>query len=187
MTCPLIVEFEGKFAMKMLIIAAALSAFATAPTLAGEQPIGEPVEMNGMEIAAVYLQAVTMEPHHAHHAGTDIHIEADIKALQGNNNGFAEGEWIPYLDIDYTLTKKGSTWTKQGKLVPMVASDGPHYGDNVKMDGPGKYHVVYKISPAANGFLRHTDKETGVGKWWDSFSVAWDFPYVGSAGKKGGY
>jgi len=24
----------------------------------------------------------------------------------------------------------------------MVASDGPHYGANVRMDGPGKYHVA---------------------------------------------
>lgn len=173
--------------MKKMFAAAALAAFVTAPALAGEQPIGEPVEINGMEIAAVYLQAVTMEPHHDHHANTDIHIEADIKAIQGNNNGFAEGEWIPYLDIDYTLTKVGSSWKKEGKLVPMVASDGTHYGDNVKMDGPGKYHVVYKIAPGAHGFLRHTDKETGVGKWWDPVTVSWDFPYVGSAGKKGGY
>lgn len=173
--------------MKTLIAAAALAALSITPALAGEQPIGEPVEKNGMEIAAVYLQAVTMEPHAAHHANTDIHLEADIKALKGNNNGFGEGEWIPYLDVTYELTKVGSPFRKTGKLAPMVASDGPHYGDNVKMDGPGKYHVVYRIAPAAHGFLRHTDKETGVGKWWEPFSVEWDFTYVGSAGKKGGY
>lgn len=157
-----------------------------APALAGEQPIGEPVEKNGMEIAGVYLQAVMMEPHMAAHEGTDIHIEADIHALKGNNNGFAEGEWVPYLDIDYTLTKEDSGWKKSGKLVPMVAADGAHYGDNVKMDGAGKYHVVYRIAPGAHGFLRHTDKETGVGAWWQPFSVEWDFAYFG-AGKKGGY
>jgi uncharacterized protein involved in high-affinity Fe2+ transport len=173
--------------MKKLFAAAALAALVTAPALAGEQPIGEPVEKNGMEIAGVYLQAVQMEPVHAHHQPADIHIEADIKGIKGNNNGFGEGEWIPYLDIDYELTKPGSSFKKTGKLVPMVASNGPHYGDNVKMDGPGKYHVVYKIAPGAHGFLRHTDKETGVGKWWEPFTVEWDFTYVGSAGKKGGY
>lgn len=166
-----------------LVTAASILA---APAMAGEKPIGEPIEKNGMEIAGVYLQAVTMEPLAAHHAGTDIHIEADIKGLKGNNNGFAEGEWIPYLGIDYILTKPGSSWKKEGKLVPMVASDGPHYGDNVKMDGAGKYHVVYQISPAAHGFLRHTDKETGVGKWWEPFTVEWDFVYAGT-GKKGAY
>ena len=173
--------------MKTLFAAAALTALLAAPALAGEQPIGEPVEKNGMEIAAVYLQAVTMEPAHAHHGGTDIHIEADIKGIKGNNNGFGEGDWIPYLDIDYVLTKQGSPFKASGKLVPMVASDGPHYGDNIKMDGPGKYHVAYTIKPGAHGFLRHTDKETGVGKWWARFTVEWDFTYVGSTGKKGGY
>jgi len=173
--------------MRTFFAAAAMAVFATAPAFAGEQPIGEPIEKNGMEIAAVYLQAVTMEPSHAGHAGTDVHIEADIKAIKGNNNGFGEGEWVPYLDISYELTKKGSSFKKTGKLVPMVASDGPHYGDNVKMDGPGKYHVAYRIAPGAHGFLRHTDKETGVGKWWEPFTVEWDFTYVGSTGKKGGY
>lgn len=173
--------------MKTFAMAAILATAISAPALAGELPIGEPVEKNGMEIAGVYLQAVTMEPAHAHHANTDIHLEADIKAVKGNNNGFGEGEWVPYLDVSYTLTKEGSSFKKAGKLVPMVASDGPHYGDNVKMDGPGKYHVAYTIAPGAHGFLRHTDKETGVGKWWEPFTVEWDFTYVGSTGKKGGY
>ncbi|MGE5547412.1 MAG: iron transporter [Solirubrobacterales bacterium] len=154
---------------------------------AGEHPIGEPVELNGMQVAAVYLQAVKMEPHHAHHDNTDIHLEADIKGLKGNNNGFGEGEWIPYLKVDYVVTKVGTDWKAAGAFDAMVASDGPHYGANVKMNGPGKYHVAYTISPAAFGFLRHTDKETGVGKWWDPFTVEWDFTFVGSAGKKGGY
>jgi uncharacterized protein involved in high-affinity Fe2+ transport len=68
-----------------------------------------------------------------------------------------------------------------------VASDGPHYGANVKFDGPGKYHVAYTINPPSKvGFLRHTDKETGVGAWWQPFTVDWDFTYTGT-GKKGGY
>ena len=80
-----------------------------------------------------------------------------------------------------------ATLTAVALLLPMVASDGPHYGDNVKMDGPGKYHVVYRIASGAHGFLRHTDKETGVGKWWQPFAVEWDFVFVGSTGKRGGY
>jgi periplasmic iron binding protein len=75
---------------------------------------------------------------------------------------------------------------RRGKLEPMVASDGPHYGANVRMDGPGKYHVAYGISPGAHGFLRHTDKETGVSVWWQPFTTEWDFIYTGT-GKKGGY
>jgi len=29
----------------------------------------------------------------------------------------------------------------------MVANDGPHYGDNVKMMGPGKYKLILTIAP----------------------------------------
>lgn len=185
---------------KSLAVVAALSGGLIAlPALAGERPIGEPFEKNGMQIAAVYLQAVMMEPaaftevcladrNSANPQGpTDAHIEADIKALKGNRNGFAKGEWIPALDIDFVVTKPGSDWKANGKLVAMVASDGPHYGANVKFDGPGKYHVAYTIKPpSVSGFLRHTDKETGVGAWWEPFTVEWDFAYAGS-GKKGGY
>ncbi len=171
--------------LRTLTIGGALLCLSSLPALAAERPIGEPFEKAGMEIAAVYLQSVVMEPHHAHHDKTDIHLEADIKAVKGNNNGFGEGEWVPYLDIDYVLTKKDSAFKKAGKLDAMVASDGPHYGDNVKMDGPGSYHVVYTIKAGAFGFLRHVDKETGVGKWFEPVVVEWDFPYTGTGAKSG--
>lgn len=170
---------------KSLALAGAAACLLSTTALAGERPIGEGVEKNGMEIAAVYLQAVMMEPHSPAFDNTDIHIEADIKGIKGNNNGFGEGEWIPYLDVKYVLTKPGSSFKKEGTLYPMVASDGPHYGDNVKMDGAGKYHVAYTIKPAAHNFLRHTDKETGVGKWWEPFTVEWDFAYTGTGAKSG--
>lgn len=170
---------------KFLALAGAATCLLSTAALAGERPIGEAIEKNGMEIGAVYLQSVMMEPHMAIHDNTDIHIEADIHAIKGNNNGFGEGEWMSYLQISYVLTKSGSSFKKEGTLYPMVASDGPHYGDNVKMDGPGKYHVVYNIAPAAHNFMRHTDKETGVGKWWDPFTVEWDFAYTGTGAKSG--
>ena len=51
--------------------------------------------------------------------------------------------------------------------MPMVANDGPHYGDNVKLNGPGKYKLTLNVKPpSANPhahFGRHVDKETGVG------------------------
>ncbi|MGE5504847.1 MAG: iron transporter [Actinomycetota bacterium] len=171
--------------MRLAALATTLT-LAAGAALAAEHPIGETVEKNGMSIGAVYLQAVTMEPHMAGHDATDIHLEADVKAAKGNPNGFGAGEWIPYLGITYELTKKGSGFKKAGTLYPMVASDGPHYGDNVKLDGAGKYHLVYRFAPAANGFLRHTDKETGVGKWWEPFTLEYDFAYTG-AGAKSGY
>ncbi len=158
-----------------------------ASVAAGEHPIGDPVELNGMEVAAVYLQPTMMEPMLPGMGKADIHLEADIHAIKGNNNGFGEGEWIPYLDISYTITKKGSEWSITGHFMPMVASDGPHYANNIKLDGPGKYHLKYHIKPPAyNGFYRHTDKETGVGAWWVPFNLEWDFAFVG-VGKKGDY
>lgn len=154
---------------------------------AGEVPVGEPVEINGMEVAAVYLQPTMMEPMLPGMGNKDIHLEADIHAIQGNQNGFGAGEWMPYLDISYTITREGSDWSTTGHFMPMVASDGPHYADNIKLNGPGKYHLKYHIKPPAySGFYRHTDKETGVGAWWTPFDLEWDFTFVG-VGKKGDY
>ena len=155
---------------------------------AGEHPIGEPVERHGMEIGAVYLQAVKMVPMlPGMSTPKDIHLEADIHATRGNPNGFGEGEWIPYLQITYSIEKRGSDWSTLGSFMPMVASDGPHYGANIRLDGPGRYRIRYHIDPPPySGFYRHRDRETGVGKWWAPFDLGWEFTYAG-AGKKGGY
>lgn len=171
--------------MKHLSLLVAPLAFVTTSVLALEYPIGDPVMKNGMEIAAVYLQPVVMDP-----AGklpaekADIHLEADIHALENNANGFPIDAWIPYLEIDYVLSKDESDATIEGTFMPMVASDGTHYGDNVKLDGPGKYQVTFTIQ--APQLMRHIDKETGVAKWFDTFSVNYEFVYAG-VGKKGGY
>ncbi len=59
------------------------------PALAVEYPIGVPEQRNGMEIAAVYLQPVRMEPAGMMRAAedSDVHLEADIRALDINANG----------------------------------------------------------------------------------------------------
>jgi uncharacterized protein involved in high-affinity Fe2+ transport len=167
-----------------------LAAASAAPAL--EYPVGKPQIRNGMEIAAVYLQPVSMEP-----AGmmrdakaSDIHLEADVKATDKNGNGFADGTWIPYLEIRYELVKQGSSDKIAGTMMPMVASDGPHYGDNVKLAGPGRYRLKLSIAPPGRDphshFGRHVDKETGVGAWFEPFTVEYDFAFAG-VGKKGGY
>lgn len=75
-------------------------------------------------------------------------------------------------------------------MMSMVASDGPHYGDNVKLSGPGKYKLKLTVFPQSFNkgamFGRHTDKETGVGPWFQQFDLNYEFSYVGT-GKKGGY
>ncbi len=155
---------------------------------AAEFPIGEAVERNGMEIGAVYLQPVMMEPMMpGMRELTDIHLEADIHALKDNPNGFGPGDWVPYLGITYRIEKLQDKWETVGSFMAMVASDGPHYGANVKLNGSGKYRLSYHILPPPyQGFYRHTDKETGVAAWWDPFDVSWEFTYIG-VGKKGGY
>jgi periplasmic iron binding protein len=171
-----------------ILAGTAICAGAAANLQAAEVPIGEPITQNGMQIGAVYLQPVVMEPVMPGMKGNkDIHLEADIRALENNPNGFGPGEWVPYLGVTYRLEKLGSDWSSMGAFTPMVASDGPHYGSNVALDGPGKYRLSYKIAPPPyQGFYRHTDKETGVEPWWVPFEVSWKFVYVG-VGKKGAY
>ncbi len=152
--------------------------------VAGEVPIGEPIEKNGMEIAAVYLQPIDMEPKGIDLPPSlaDIHLEADIHAIEGNENGFAAGEWIPYLEVSYVLKNLDNGKVKKGTFMPMVASDGPHYGSNIKMDGGvGNYQLTFHIkNPSTQGFGRHADKATGVGKWWAPFEVSYKFQYTGT-------
>ena len=60
----------------------------------------------------------------------------------------------------------------------MVAKDGPHYADNVKMAGPGRYQLTYNFAPPdAHAFYRHVDTETGVPGWWSPFSASFTFSY----------
>ncbi len=161
---------------------------------AAETPIGKPQTLRGMEIAAVYLQPIEMDPPGMMRPAkeSDIHLEADLHAAKGNTNGFGEGTWLPYMVVKYELTKAGSKQVLKGDLMPMVASDGPHYGDNIKLMGVGKYHLKLSVLPPAAGasshagFGRHVDKETGVAPWFKPVEVQYDFVYAGT-GKKGGY
>ncbi|MFP3014466.1 MAG: iron transporter [Arsenophonus sp.] len=166
--------------------------------LAKEYPIGKPVIKEGIEIQGVYLHPVIMDGEKGHYAMSDltvdeadIHLEADIHAAEENPNGFAEGDWIPYLNIKYSIIKLGvKPQIQSGLFMPMIASDGPHYGKNIKLNGYGKYRVTYKIYPPSYNkqvfFGRHIDKETGVAPWFKSFEVSWDFYYSG-VGRKSSY
>lgn len=178
---------------RRIVRACAIMAFGvaigTSPSRAKEFPAGEPLQKNGLQVMAVYLQPVEMESARPNQdpAKTDIHLEADIKALKDNPTGFAEDGWIPYLTVRFTLTKKGSAWRAEGVLHPMVASDGPHYGANVRLEGPGAYDLTFRIEPPApHAFMRHIDKETGVKPWWTPFEYKGEFKFIG-VGKKGTY
>lgn len=172
---------------------AAISLAAVCPAaMAKEYPIGAPKMIGGMEVAAVYLQPIEMDPPGMMKAAkdSDVHLEADIKASKDNKNGYAQGDWVGYLSVSYELTKDGSGQVIKGEMMPMVANDGPHYGDNVKLMGPGKYKLKLTVSPPGADnhahFGRHIDKETGVGPWFDRFTAEYEFTYAG-IGKKGAY
>jgi uncharacterized protein involved in high-affinity Fe2+ transport len=169
-------------------MAACFTATFAPAAFAKEVPLGPETEKDGMTLGAVYLQPIEMEPEGmmAPAKESDVHLEIDIHAGKGNTNGFAQGDFIPYLKVGYTLTKLDDGKTKSGALMPMVASDGPHYGDNVKLFGPGKYKISISVAPPGMEFGRHVDKETGVGPWFKPFAVDWEFPFAGT-GKKGAY
>jgi uncharacterized protein involved in high-affinity Fe2+ transport len=175
-----------KRALFISILVAPLLFTATAGT--NETPIGQPVVVDHIIVGAVYLQPVHMAPLvEGMDQPADVHLEADIHADKDNPDGFQPGDWIPYLTVSYEVTKAGTDWRTFGWFMPMTAQDGPHYGANVKLDGPGKYHLSLRILPPSyNGFFRHTDKETGVAPWWPPIEEGWDFPFAG-VGKKGGY
>ncbi|MEX3855619.1 MULTISPECIES: iron transporter [Paraburkholderia] len=172
--------------------AATVAAVAALSASAAEYPIGKQQIQGGMEIGVVYLQPITMEPEGMMRkaSDSDIHLESDIHAVKNNPTGFAEGDWMPYLQVRYELTKAGSNQPLKGDLMAMVANDGPHYGDNVKLQGPGKYHLKLIVEPPMQmghmAFGRHVDKETGVGPWFKPITLEYDFTFAG-IGKKGGY
>ena len=188
-----------------IIAAAWIISLDMAAAHAGNLPAGEPMEHEGLKVWAMYLQAVeteapmaSMEQGGGHqdkaghanmtsHEPGGIHLEGRIHALAGNPYGFRKGDWVPYLDVGYRLTKKGSRWTASGMLRPMMASDGPHYGGNVDLDGPGAYELALTIAPPSpQVFMRHTDTETGATAWWQPFEYRGGFKFIGT-GKKGDY
>src|SRR3954468_14441712 len=106
------------------VLAAALLAGYVPGTGAAEVKIGESIDKNGMEIGAVYLQPVMMEPMlPGMHEPADVHLEADIHAVKDNKNGFGPGDWVPYLAITYRIAKEGSGFVGSGGFMPMAASD----------------------------------------------------------------
>ena len=73
----------------------------------------------------------------------------------------------PIIDKSTGKEVEGGTATS-GTFMQMNASDGPHYGANVKLDKAGTYQLKLSIeSPASKGWMLHVDPETGVkGHFW---------------------
>ena len=140
---------------------------ATAPGDAAgftEYPIFEDEKVAFLNVSAVYFQPVPMAPGQEKiDKENEIHLEADISALE-NKLGYGTGDWVPYLTIDYLVSDKDGKEVAKGTFMPMSASDGPHYGANIKMGESGSYKLKFTIhSPAEKGYLIHSDAETGPG------------------------
>lgn len=177
-------------AMTLGVALAAFSANVFAAPAPGEDagfeefPIGDDIEVGPLNVGAVYFQPVDMEPAGMglSAAEADMHIEADISALK-NDLGYGVGDFVPYLRVEYTITHTDGDKkvAAEGTFMTMNASDGPHYGANIKLPDAGSYKVKFVIhSPEEQGFLLHTDAVTGVpGHFWKEPLVAeWDFDYV---------
>ena len=163
-----------------IALAATTALALTASAHAGEFNIGDPVVKNGLQIVPNYLLGIEMDQMGP---GMDmdkdaIHLEADIHATKDETHGFKEDEWVPYVTVEYKIESKDGTFVKTGELLPMQAGDGPHYANQVKMGAPGEYTLTYTIDPPSKkGYIRHTDKATGVPAWWKPFSISWKFTY----------
>lgn len=151
-----------------------------------EFPIGDEQESGPLAVAGVYFQPVDMEPagNSLSKEEADCHIEADISATEeGTTLGYGAGDFVPWLNVKAYIQKKGSDKVQEIAFMPMNASDGPHYGANIKFEeGLGTYNVKFEISAPGNDYLLHVDKETGVtGRFWtEPIVIEWpEFEWTG--------
>jgi uncharacterized protein involved in high-affinity Fe2+ transport len=149
-----------------------------------EFPIGDDIEAGPLNIAGVYFQPVDMDPASGSlpKADSDMHIEADISALENNELGYGAGDFVPFLKVKYEILKEDGSKQTEGTFMPMNASDGPHYGANIKLGPAGKYKVKFIVENPTDAFdyLLHIDETTGVeGRFWEGeLEAEWDFDYV---------
>lgn len=172
-------------ALALLLFGASLPAAARGFAI---YPIGEPRIVNGLDVAAVYFQPIELDGALMRAAaGADIHLEADIRATRDDPDGYAEGDWRPFLTVTYRLTKSDTGQVLSGTLMPLVSYGGPagaqagkpHYGDNLKLLGPGRYHLDLSVAPPGGG-------QTGIGTGFAPFTLGYDFVFAG-VGKRGAY
>lgn len=161
-----------------------------------EIEIGEPKIIGPFEVATVYFQGVDMVPEgrQPSAAESDMHLEADIhlQKEEAKKYGFGSGKdiWPAYLTVNYKVMQ-GDKEVTSGSMMPMNASDGAHYGVNIKKDviKVGKYKLIIEIQPS-NDYLLHTDEETGVdvikdggkdaaAKYYQKQVVEFDWDYTG--------
>ena len=143
-----------------------------------EYPIFEDEEVGFMNISAVYFQPVPMSNGNENTEDFNIHLECDVSALK-NDLGYGLGDWVPYLTVDYKVVGSNDNTAAEGTFMVMSASDGPHYGANIKLDKADTYSVTFTFhNPEENGYLIHTDAETGPGGTFDEYFADGNLTYT---------
>ena len=149
-----------------------------------EQPLGDEVHVGPLVVGGVYFQPVDMKPSGMALSASEanFHLEADASGLEGNTLGYGVGDFVPGLTVDYKIAlKDGSGTPVTGTFMQMNASDGPHYGANIALPDAGQYVLTLTVhSPAENGWVLHSDPETGVkGDFWtEPAKLSWDWDYT---------
>lgn len=134
-----------------------------------EIPIFEDEEVEFMNVSAVYFQPVPMSNGNENIEDFDLHLECDISAL-ANDLGYGVGDWVPYLTVDYDVIGSDGESAASGTFMVMSASDGPHYGANIALPNADTYTLKFTFhNPEENGYLVHTDAETGPGGTFDTY------------------
>ncbi len=139
-----------------------------------ELPVGDsgPQSEGPLTIDLVYFQAVDME--HGSSAlppasESDMHFEVDVATTaEAEEWGYEADVFLPYLTITAVATNTDTgEKVDLGTMMPMIAADGPHYGNNIKL-APGKYDVEVTVGSPADDFMLHTGKDSsGVqGRFW---------------------
>lgn len=139
-----------------------------------ELPVGDsgPQTNDALTVDAVYFQAIEMEQGSSMvppASQSDMHFEVDISTNEKATAwGFEKDQFLPYLDVKAvaTNTKTGKK-VDLGTMMPMIASDGPHYGNNIKLPA-GDYDVTITVGSPADKFMLHTGKDSSAvkGRFW---------------------
>ena len=154
----------------VLVLVFAAMAVASADDLGFvENEIFSDEEVAFMNVNAVWFQAVPMSNGNENIEDYNMHFECDVSALE-NDLGYGLGDWIPYLTVDYKIVGSDGETAAEGTFMVMSASDGPHYGANIKLDKADTYSITFTFhNPEENGYLVHLDSVTGPGGTFDEY------------------
>lgn len=140
-----------------------------------EIPVGDsgPQTNGPLTVDLVYFQAIDMEQGSVlvpPASESDMHFEVDVSTnKKADEIGYEADQFMPYLDVKVKVYDQdtGDLVKDLGTMMPMVASDGPHYGNNIKLK-PGKYRVEVEIPSPADKLMLHTGKDTSAvhGRFW---------------------